>query len=144
MSLDGVRLKTTNHYLYSLCEMWRLQSSRLPRILRPRLTLRYIFCSASAVYLAYCSLLGMPALSSKLPQYTGPYSVGVIDVESPCDGRTTCDIEFKDSGEPAFKVSAMSCRILSRATKDIALFTLGQVLMTPSSTRYCFLSTTHR
>ena len=81
-----------------------MSRSRLPPILRPRLTPRYVVSCIAAIYVVYCWLWGMPLFSSNLPAYTGPYSVGVIDIESPCDGRKTSDVKFKSTGEPAFLV----------------------------------------
>ena len=77
---------------------------RLPAILRPRLTPKYVFSSFVLLYASYCILSGMPFFSSNLPEYTGPYPVGTIDIESPCDGRLTSDIDFKATGKPAFEV----------------------------------------
>lgn len=45
----------------------------------------------------------MPLLSSSLPDYTGPYSVGTIDVESGVETRKVHDATFKN-GAPAFEV----------------------------------------
>ncbi|THZ07356.1 PAF acetylhydrolase [Aureobasidium pullulans] len=79
-----------------------MSRSRVPPILRPRLTPKYIASSVVAIYVLYCWLWGMPLLSSNLPAYTGPHSVGTIDIESPCDGRKTSDVKFKSNGQPAF------------------------------------------
>lgn len=46
----------------------------------------------------------MPLFSTNLPEYTGPYAVGTIDIENPCDRRIISDINFKATGEPAFQV----------------------------------------
>jgi platelet-activating factor acetylhydrolase len=77
---------------------------RLPPTLRPRLTPRYVLSSVAAIYVVYCWLWGMPLFSSSLPAYTGPHSVGVVDIESPCDGRKTSDVKFKSTGQTAFLV----------------------------------------
>lgn len=84
-----------------------MSRSRVPPILRPRLTPKYIASSVVAIYVLYCWLWGMPLLSSNLPAYTGPHSVGTIDIESPCDGRKTSDVKFKSNGQPAFLVRVM-------------------------------------
>jgi len=77
---------------------------KLPSILRPRWTLKYTVSSIAAAYVAYCLLLGMPLLSSNLPSYTGPYPVGTIDLEAPCQPRVISDVTIKSTGDPAFKV----------------------------------------
>jgi platelet-activating factor acetylhydrolase len=79
--------------------------SRIPQIFRPRFTLRYIASSIAVIYVVYCWLWDMPLLSTRLPAYTGPHSVGLIDIESPCDGRKTSNVKFKSTGEPAFQVN---------------------------------------
>ncbi|KAL1304861.1 hypothetical protein AAFC00_003785 [Neodothiora populina] len=91
---------------------------RLPRILRPRLTLKYIFFSLCAIYISYCYLLGMPLLSSNLPDYTGPYSVGTVDVESPVDARLIHDVRFKD-GKPAFELETVLFSLYYPAASSI-------------------------
>lgn len=84
----------------------RSRFHRLPLVLRPRLTPRYLLSSLAVLYVLYCFVRGMPWFSSNLPAYTGPYSVGTIDIESPCDGRLTSDLKFAATGEPAFQVSS--------------------------------------
>ena len=81
--------------------------SRLPHLLHPRLTWRYTLCALSLSYIFYCYFFNMPLLSSDLPPYTGPYSVGAIDLEAPCESRTIHDAIYKDSGEPAFKLDTV-------------------------------------
>lgn len=46
-------------------------------------------------------------LSSSLPQYTGNFDVGTIDVEAPCTTRRIGDFEYKESGEPAFELDTV-------------------------------------
>lgn len=89
----------------------------LPPILRPRLTPKYILSSVAVLYVLYCFLFGMPLFSSNLPDYTGPYSVGTIDIESPCDGRTTHDVKFKATGDPAFQVETVLFSLYYPAVK---------------------------
>lgn len=47
---------------------------------------------------------GSPLFASNLPQYTGQYDVGTIDLEVPCDSRKISEAVFKANGEPAFQV----------------------------------------
>ena len=70
--------------------------------LRPRWTLRNVTLASAACYVFYSFVTGTPLLSSNLPEYTGPYKVGTIDIESPCKPSRIGDVVYKDSGEPAF------------------------------------------
>ncbi|KAG9522660.1 PAF acetylhydrolase, partial [Aureobasidium melanogenum] len=94
-----------------------MSRSRIPPILRPRLTPKYVACSIAAIYVVYCWLWGMPLLSSKLPAYTGPHAVGTIDIESPCDGRKTSDVRFKSTGQPAFLLETVLFSVYYPAVK---------------------------
>ncbi|KAK4547955.1 hypothetical protein LTR36_010674 [Oleoguttula mirabilis] len=49
----------------------------------------------------------MPFFSSALPQYTGEYEVGTIDIEVPCDGRKINDAVFAHNGQPAFELETV-------------------------------------
>ena len=89
---------------------------KLPSILKPRLTWRYIACFAAVVYVSYCLLFGMHLLSSDLPPYTGEYDVGAIDIEVPVEERNVGRAVFKDSGESAFKVSKKDDGVVIRNT----------------------------
>ena len=89
---------------------------KLPSILKPRLTWRYIACFAAVVYVSYCFLFVMHLLSSDLPPYTGEYDVGAIDIEVPVEERNIGKAVFRDSGESAFKVSKKNDRMKIRKT----------------------------
>lgn len=89
----------------------------LPAILRPRWTVRYVLCAAAATYFLYCTLFNMPMFSSALPEYTGPYEVGTIDLEAACDGRKITDASFKDSGKPAFELETVFFSLYYPAVK---------------------------
>ncbi|GAB7362620.1 hypothetical protein MBLNU230_g2932t1 [Neophaeotheca triangularis] len=80
---------------------------RLPPVLRPRWTIRYLLCSALALYFAYCTLFGMRYFSSDLPPYTGEYDVGVVDIEAPCEPRQIGKGVLKESGEPALQLETV-------------------------------------
>ncbi|CAK3960889.1 hypothetical protein DOTSEDRAFT_67731 [Lecanosticta acicola] len=60
-----------------------------------------------AFYAAICLLLDMPLLSSKLPRYSGPHEVGVIDIEVPCEKRKAADAVFKGTTHPAFELETV-------------------------------------
>lgn len=49
----------------------------------------------------------MPLLSSQLPDYSGRYEVGTIDLEVSVPKRNLSDAVFKDSGEPAFELDTV-------------------------------------
>ncbi|KFH45677.1 Platelet-activating factor acetylhydrolase 2, cytoplasmic-like protein [Hapsidospora chrysogenum ATCC 11550] len=84
-------------------------SSYVVRIVRPRFTWRYILCASAALYTAYCLIRNEPLFASRLPDYTGPYGVGAVDLEVPlADGpHRVSDAVFKGSGEPAFDVESL-------------------------------------
>ncbi|KAK5175125.1 uncharacterized protein LTR77_000262 [Saxophila tyrrhenica] len=49
----------------------------------------------------------MPLLSSKLPNYSGPYQVGVVDIEAPTEKRLISEHVFKDTQQPAFALESV-------------------------------------
>ena len=80
---------------------------RLPPILRPRLTVKYLLFSFVASYVLYCFLFASPLFASKLPRYAGPYPVGTIDIEAPCSERGINPFKLKGSGHPAFPLETV-------------------------------------
>ncbi|KAI1364928.1 PAF acetylhydrolase [Xylaria arbuscula] len=81
---------------------------RIPPILRPRLTWRYIFSVAILSYVLYCFLFSLPLFASPLPMYSGPYPVGAIDIESPVSHPRVVDTtRFKDSNEKPFELQTV-------------------------------------
>ena len=80
---------------------------RLPPVLRPRLTWKYIVCSTAVLYVSYCFLVDSPLFASKLPRYTGPNHVGTITIEAPTRQRVTSDFKFRSTGEPAFQLDTV-------------------------------------
>lgn len=78
---------------------------RLPPVLRPRWTWRYVVGATAATYLIYCFLFASPLFSSRLPHYTGPHAVGAIDLEAPVEPRRAHEARFKHDDKPAFQVS---------------------------------------
>ncbi len=89
---------------------------RLPPMLRPRLTVRYLFFSSLAIYILYCFLSGSPLLASNLPRYTGPYAVGTIDIEAPCAQRNINPFRLKGSGGSAFPLDTVLFSLFYPAT----------------------------
>ncbi|KAF2771911.1 PAF-acetylhydrolase family member [Teratosphaeria nubilosa] len=81
---------------------------KLTDLLRPRLTLGYVICAITALYVLYCYLIWSPLFASKLPKPTGPYDVGAIDVEVPVpEPRKVGDAVFKANHQPAFKLDTV-------------------------------------
>lgn len=85
---------------------WKRTVLRLLHAPRPRLTWRYLVCFGIGVYVISCLLLAFRSVfSSRLPAYTGPYSVGTIDLEIPIKSpRMIHDARFKNNGHHAFEV----------------------------------------
>ncbi|KAH6885264.1 platelet-activating factor acetylhydrolase, isoform II-domain-containing protein [Thelonectria olida] len=98
--------------------LFKAIASRLKRLLRPRLTLRYIFFFLIVVYVVYCFLTWQPFFSSALPPYSGPHDVGAIDIEFPLEKPIKIsDTILRDTREPAFKVETVLFTIYYPATK---------------------------
>lgn len=101
-----------------------LQDCRPPKdkmlkaVLRPRWTIKYVLCSIIAIYVLYCFLFNMPLLSSKLPEYSGEYAVGTVDIEVPCEKRLIADAVLKDSGKPAFELETVLFTLYYPAVKE--------------------------
>jgi len=89
---------------------------RLPPILRPRLTWRYVVCASAVLYVTYCILLDSPLLASRLPQYTGPHPVGAIDIESPCEEQQISTFKLAETGQPAFQLDTVLFTLYYPAT----------------------------
>jgi platelet-activating factor acetylhydrolase len=87
---------------------WRTILGYLLNIIRPRLTWRYLLFSLLAVYVLYCLIRRSPLFASNLPPYTGPFGVGVIDVESPAETpRNISTSLLKATGAPAFALETV-------------------------------------
>ena len=89
---------------------------RVPPILSPRLTVRYLLFSALAIYVFYCFLFASPLLASNLPRYTGPYAVGTIDIEAPCEQRGISPFKLKGSGDPSLPLDTVLFSLYYPAT----------------------------
>lgn len=82
----------------------------LTRVLRPRLTVRYILFTVTLLLILFRLLTSPHLLASPLPPYTGPYGVGAVDVEVPLPGgpRLISDTALlKETGEHAFKAETV-------------------------------------
>ena len=91
---------------------------KLPGLLRPRFTLRYVLTALAVTYFGSCLLFGMPLLSSKLPPHTGEYKVGTIDLEVPVEPRRVADAKFKVNGQPAFELQTVLISLFYPAVKE--------------------------
>ncbi|EXJ88118.1 hypothetical protein A1O1_05046 [Capronia coronata CBS 617.96] len=88
--------------------LWKRTLLRLLSALRPRLTWRYLLSCGICLYVASCLLFASrPLFSSRLPAYTGQYSVGAIDLEISTEPRTIHAARLKDSGLPAFQLETV-------------------------------------
>ncbi|KAI0541739.1 platelet-activating factor acetylhydrolase, isoform II-domain-containing protein [Xylaria digitata] len=90
---------------------------RIPSVLQPRLTWRYVLCAVAVFYVLYCSLFSLPLFASPLPMYSGPYPVGAIDIESPVSPPRVVDtVRFKDSHKNAFELQTVLFTLYYPAT----------------------------
>ncbi|KAL2814250.1 platelet-activating factor acetylhydrolase, isoform II-domain-containing protein [Aspergillus granulosus] len=60
----------------------------------------------------------MPALSKELPPYTGPYRVGAVDIEAPCDGRLVHAATHLCDGQAAFQLDTVLFTLYYPAAPD--------------------------
>lgn len=90
----------------------------VPHVLRPRWTIKYVLSSIAVSYFAICLLFDMPFFSSPLPEYTGEYNVGTIDIEAPVEKRNISESKFRDTGKPAFKLETVLFSLFYPAVKD--------------------------
>lgn len=87
-------------------------------LLKPRLTIGYIFWSLVALYVLYCYIVWSPLFASRLPRYTGPYEVGAVDVEVPVQHpRKVDEATFKTNGKPAFELDTVLFTLYYPAAK---------------------------
>ncbi|RYP31319.1 hypothetical protein DL767_005832 [Monosporascus sp. MG133] len=76
--------------------------------LRPRITVKYVLCVSTILYISYCFLAGQPLLSNNLPPYDGPYNVGTVDIEIPSEEpRNFSNAVLKETGETAFRLDTV-------------------------------------
>lgn len=73
-----------------------------------RLTPRRIIFFTSASVLFWMFLIGLTPITSPLPAYTGPYEVGILDVETEVQRRVIREATLKATGENAFELSTLA------------------------------------
>jgi platelet-activating factor acetylhydrolase len=106
-------------WLSDRSSQWRLLE-RVPLILQPRWTWKYVLFSLLILYISYCYIRGSPLLASKLPQYTGRYGVGAIEMEIPLEEpRMVSETLFKSTKQSAFKLETVLFTIYYPATKGV-------------------------
>ncbi|OTA52355.1 PAF acetylhydrolase [Hypoxylon sp. EC38] len=94
---------------------------RIPRILRPRLTWRYVICTLIAVYIVYCFIFSKPLFAHPLPEYSGPYQVGAVDIEVPLTLPRVIDTaRFKESKEKPFELETVLFTLYYPAAQNAA------------------------
>ncbi|KAJ4287864.1 hypothetical protein N0V88_007577 [Collariella sp. IMI 366227] len=85
-------------------------------------TLRFFALWAAAAYCLYCYLFSKPLFAHPLPQHTGPYAVGAIDIEAPVfPPRTIHSARFRDTDEKAFELETVLFTLYYPAPKGAAL-----------------------
>ncbi|KAI0161452.1 PAF acetylhydrolase [Xylariaceae sp. FL1272] len=90
----------------------------IPPILRPRLTWKYLLSSTIVLYVIYCYIFSLPLFCNPLPMYSGPYSVGIIDIEVPVSPRVVVDTaRYKRSGKNAFQIETVLFSLYYPATQ---------------------------
>ncbi|KAL7947527.1 platelet-activating factor acetylhydrolase, isoform II domain-containing protein [Trichoderma barbatum] len=83
---------------------WRRILTSFADLVRPRRTWRYAVFVLVSAYALLCLVRGVPLLASPLPEYSGRYHVGAVDVEIALqEPRRLSGTVFKDSGRPAFE-----------------------------------------
>lgn len=69
---------------------------------------RYAALFAGIFYVLYCSITRQPLFAHPLPKHTGPYAVGVVDIEAPVSPPRTVDpAVFKGTSEKAFELQTV-------------------------------------
>ncbi|KAI1396065.1 PAF acetylhydrolase [Hypoxylon fuscum] len=92
---------------------------RIPAVLRPRLTWRYVVFSMTAIYIIYCYIFSLPLFAHPLPVYSGPYPVGAVDIETALKSPRVVDTaQFKDSKENAFELETVLFTLYYPAAKN--------------------------
>jgi len=85
-------------------------SSLLPFSFRSLRSVRWrvIAVLVGASYVLYCFITGQPLFAHPLPKHTGPYAVGVVDIEAPVSPPRVVDpAVFKGSSEKAFELQSV-------------------------------------
>jgi platelet-activating factor acetylhydrolase len=69
---------------------------------------RYVAVFAGVSYVLYCFITRQPLFAHPLPKHTGPYAVGVVDIEAPVSPPRTIDpAVFKGTSQKAFELQTV-------------------------------------
>lgn len=69
---------------------------------------RYVAVFAGVFYVLYCFITRQPLFAHPLPKHTGPYAVGVFDIEAPVSPPRTVDpAVFKGTSKKAFELQSV-------------------------------------
>jgi platelet-activating factor acetylhydrolase len=85
-------------------------SSLLPLSLRSLRSIkwRYVAVFAGVSYILYCFVTRQPVFAHSLPKHTGPYAVGVVDIEAPvAPARIVEPAVFKGTSNKAFELQSV-------------------------------------
>lgn len=75
---------------------------------RRALKWRYVTLFAGLSYVLYCSITSQPLFAHLLPRHTGPYAVGVVDIEAPVSPpRLVNPAVFKGTSDKAFELETV-------------------------------------
>jgi platelet-activating factor acetylhydrolase len=73
-----------------------------------RFTWRRIIFLSSAAGLFFIFVFSLLPITSPLPSYTGPYEVGILDLETEVQKRVIHDAILKSTGEKAFELNTLA------------------------------------
>ncbi|KAL2196940.1 platelet-activating factor acetylhydrolase, isoform II-domain-containing protein [Corynascus similis CBS 632.67] len=89
------------------------------RRVTPRVRVIVVFLAA--IYALYCYFFSKPLLAHPLPQHTGPYAVGTIDIEAPVSPpRIIHEARLKETNEKAFELQTVLFTLYYPTTYDAA------------------------
>ncbi|KAI1444291.1 PAF acetylhydrolase [Annulohypoxylon stygium] len=87
---------------------------------RRGLSWQYVICSFIASYIVYCYTFSLPLFAHLLPQYSGPYPVGAVDVEVPVASPRVIDTaRLKGSEEKPFELETVFFTIYYPAAQNV-------------------------
>lgn len=81
---------------------------------------RYVAVLAGATYVLYCFATRQPLFAHPLPKHTGPYAVGVVDIEAPASPVRVIDpAVFKGTTRKAFELQTVLFSLYYPVAKSI-------------------------
>lgn len=93
---------------------------KLLAFMKPRISWRYFLMVTIVAYVCYCFVTAQPLLANNLPNYSGKYNVGAIDVEVPYakNNSKLSETNFTDTGKPAFEIESTLFTLYYPAVKE--------------------------